>query len=84
MHDFLFTFESTHQAMKGELHHKKKGRSVKLIPTPFEIFAECGFSLEIRLDEADLDEILKDEKWNYSECYLILNDNGRQRNYEKI
>jgi hypothetical protein len=84
MHDFLFTFQSTHQALKGEKYHKKRGLKVKLIPTPFEIFAECGFSLEINLDENELEEIRGDGKWKYSECYLILSDDGRNRHYEKL
>lgn len=84
MHDFLFTFESTHQAMKGERYHRQQGRRVKLIPTPFEIFAECGFSLEMNLDEDMLDRIRRDDKWKYSECYLIISDDGRNRRYEKL
>ena len=84
MHDFLFTFKSTHLALKGEKHHKKKGRKIKLIPTPFEIFAECGFSLEITLDETELDSIRNSKEWEYSECYLILSEDGSNRRYEKI
>ncbi len=84
MHDFLFTFQSTHLALKGEKYHKKQGRRIKLIPTPFEIFAECGFSLEMNLDEKELEIIRDDKKWQYSECYLILSENGSNRRYEKI
>ena len=60
MHNFLFTFQTTHQALKGEKYLRSLKYSVKLIPTPFEIFAECGFSLHVELDEEDLEEVKKD------------------------
>ncbi|MDA3958146.1 DUF3343 domain-containing protein [Oceanispirochaeta sp.] len=84
MHEFLFTFQSTHQALKGEKYLKSLKHRIKLIPTPFEIFAECGFSLEVHLEEEKWEEISKDPKWSFAECYLILQENGGKRHYERV
>lgn len=84
MHDILFTFQATHQALKGEKYLKSLKHKVKLIPTPFEIFSECGFSLEVSLNEKGIDEIRNDSKWSFTDCYLILKEKGRNKGYEKI
>jgi hypothetical protein len=42
---YIFTFDSTQQAMRCEKEMKAEGFLVRLIPTPREITASCGLSL---------------------------------------
>jgi len=84
MHDFLFTFQTTHQALKGEKYLRSLKHRVKLIPTPFEIFAECGFSLNVELDEEKLEEVSGDGNWSFAESFLILIDTEGKKRYEKV
>ncbi len=84
MHRFLFTFYTTHQALKAEKCMKKEESPSRLIPTPTEIFAECGFSLELELDETALQDLLKGEAFVYAECYLIAKNEEGCLIYEKI
>jgi len=84
MHDFLFTFKTTHQALKGEKYLKSREFRVKLIPTPFEIFAECGFSLQVELEEDKWDDVSGDNNWNYAESFLIILDAEGKKHYEKV
>ncbi|OQY31112.1 MAG: hypothetical protein B6241_14795 [Spirochaetaceae bacterium 4572_59] len=57
MHNFLFTFQTTHMALAAEKRMEKTEYDSRLIPTPTEIFAECGFSLEIELAHPELEKI---------------------------
>lgn len=84
MHEILFTFQNTHQALKAEKYLKKLNHRVKLIPTPFEIFSECGFSLLVYLTEEAHEEVSKDEKVNHVDCYIPLKEGERNIGYEKI
>lgn len=85
MHKFLFTFQTTHMALSAEKKMKKTNFVSRLIPTPTEIFAECGFSLEIELNETELEKISNGEIFPYVECYLInRNTKSRSTHYEKI
>ncbi|QEN09133.1 DUF3343 domain-containing protein [Oceanispirochaeta crateris] len=84
MHDFLFTFETTHQALKGEKYLKSLSYKVKLIPTPFEIFAECGFSLAVQLGEEGLEKVKNDKNWLHADCYLIIQESGGKKHYERV
>lgn len=84
MHDFLFTFKNTHQALKGEKTLKKRGYELKLIPTPFEIFAECGFSLSVSCSEEDLDSLRLKDGWDFEDCYLMIEQEQQRIRYEKI
>lgn len=84
MHEILFTFQNTHQALKAEKHLKRMNHRVKLIPTPFEIFSECGFSLLVYLTEEDHEEISEDKTVNSVDCYVIIKEGERNIAYEKI
>jgi hypothetical protein len=42
---YIFTFDSTQQAMRCEKELKEEGFTVRIIPTPREITASCGLSL---------------------------------------
>lgn len=84
MHNFLFTFESTHRALTAEKRLKESVRSGRLIPTPSEVHAECGFSLEIPLDEEALEGIFRGELFLFAACYVIIQSDPRRRRYEKI
>ncbi|MDC7242077.1 MAG: DUF3343 domain-containing protein [Spirochaetales bacterium] len=84
MHEILLTFKNTHHALRVEKYLKSIRQRVKMIPTPFEIFSECGFSLVVYLDEESHDEMKKDEKIDYVESYLILKQGDRNTGYEKI
>lgn len=42
---YIFTFDSTQQAMRCEKELKSEGFVVRIIPTPREITASCGLSL---------------------------------------
>jgi len=84
MHDFLFTFKTTHQALKGEKYLRSLKHRVKLIPTPFEIFAECGFSLNVEMEEEKWEEVSVDGNWSFAESFLIIKDAGGKNHYEKI
>ena len=63
---------------------KREKFSSRLIPTPTEIFAECGFSLELEMDDSSLQDILKGDVFVFAECYLIANNEKGRRIYEKI
>ena len=85
MHKFLFTFQTTHQALTAEKAVKKTPCPSRLIPTPTEIFAECGFSLEIELNETEWEEIRSENLFQFAECYVIArNTTSRSTLYEKI
>ena len=84
MHNILFTFQTTHQALSAEKKMKMEPVSSRLIPTPTEIFAECGFSLELTLDEEKIEQIARGELFPYAECYLIAKSENRSTLYEKI
>ena len=84
MHKFLFTFQSTHQALTAEKTMKKEAFSSRLIPTPTEIFAECGFSLEVAMDEEQLEEATARSLFRFVECYMIAQIDSQRRVYEKI
>ena len=84
MHSFLFTFQTTHQALSAEKKMKREPFTSRLIPTPTEIFAECGFSLELTLDEEKIEQIARGEVFPYEACYLIAQSDKRSTIYEKI
>lgn len=84
MHEILFTFQNTHQALKAEKYLKGLNYRVKLIPTPFEIFSECGFSLLVFLSEDSLEEVSNDSKLNSVDCYVIIKEGEKNKSYEKI
>lgn len=84
MHEILFTFQNTHQALKAEKYLKKMNYKVKLIPTPFEIFSECGFSLLVYLTEEEHDAVSKDENVNHVDCYVTIKKGEVNKSYEKI
>jgi len=84
MHNILFTFQSTHMALKGEKYLKTSGHEIRLIPTPVEIFSECGFSVEAALSEEALEELMHNGEWDFSDCYLIAESETRSRIYEKL
>lgn len=84
MHEILFTFQNTHQALKAEKYLKTMNYKVKLIPTPFEIFSECGFSLLVYLTEEGHDALSKDPKVNPVDCYVTIKEGDITRSYEKI
>ncbi len=84
MHRFLFTFQTTHQALTAEKRMKKENFSSRLIPTPVEIFAECGFSLELELDDEILQTLLGGKTFTYFECYLTARSESGGTIYEKI
>ncbi|MDC7231831.1 MAG: DUF3343 domain-containing protein [Spirochaetales bacterium] len=84
MHEMLFTFQNTHQALKAEKYLKNLKYQVKLIPTPFEIFSECGFSLLVFLSEEGHETLSRDETLNHVDCYLIIKEDERNSAYEKI
>ncbi len=84
MHEFLLTFQTTHQALLAEKRMKSHRLVNRLIPTPTEIFSECGFSLELSLSREDLDPVLAGELFPFAECYLITTVNKEKTVYEKI
>ena len=84
MHEFLLTFKNTHHTLRVEKYLKSIKQRVKMIPTPFEIYSECGFSLVIHLDEDSFDRVKEDEKIDYVDSYLILKQGDRNTGYEKI
>lgn len=84
-HKFLFTFQTTHMALTAEKRMKKTAYPSRLIPTPTEIFAECGFSLEVELDDTELEKISSGEIFPYAECYVITPHTATRRTlYEKL
>ena len=44
MTGLVITFASTHDALYAETVFRKEGISGRIIPTPPDIFAECGLS----------------------------------------
>lgn len=54
---YIFTFDSTQQAMRCEKELKAEGFAVRIIPTPREITASCGLSL--RFEKQDQPTIQK-------------------------
>lgn len=84
MHKFLFTFQNTHQALNAEKKTKKAKQNCRLIPTPTEIFAECGFSLEIEIDEKEYDSVTNKELFQFADCYMIAQTEPNRRFYEKV
>ncbi len=83
MHSLLFTFNSTHQALRGEKSLQGWGYKSRLVPTPYEVFAECGFCLELTLPEGEISTLLKDRGWNFKEAYVILRQ-GKKAQYELL
>ncbi len=54
---YIFTFDSTQQAMRCEKEMKAEGFAVRIIPTPREITASCGLSLRFeKQDQAVIQE----------------------------
>jgi len=84
MHSFLFTFQNTHQALNAEKKAKKGKLSCRLIPTPTEIFAECGFSLEIKMNEEEYEAVSEKGTFAFADCYMIAQTEQNRRLYEKI
>lgn len=58
----LFTFPSSHHALKAEKICKEAGVKVVLIPLPREISADCGVSLIVHPDLREQAEELFQEK----------------------
>lgn len=55
---YIFTFDSTQQAMRCEKELKEEKFTVRIIPTPREITASCGLSL--RFEKKD-QKIIQDK-----------------------
>ena len=81
---YLFTFQSTHQAMTAQKRMKKEKPFSLLVPTPTEIYAECGFSLELEIQESELNVLIKNRIFGFAECYLITSYESENPVYEKI
>ena len=84
MHKILFTFFTTHQALSAEKKMKREKLSCRLIPTPMEIFAECGFSLELELDDPDLQGLLLGKAFVFAESYRMTESEKGKIIYKKI
>lgn len=53
MRDLVMSFHSTHQAIVGEKTVKEQRVDFDMIPTPRQISAGCGLSLELSSTEAE-------------------------------
>lgn len=43
----IFTFHSTHHALKAEKNLKKAGIPAKVIPVPRHVSSDCGVALQV-------------------------------------
>ncbi len=82
MNNYLVTFFSTHHALKAEKILKKELAEIDLIPTPREISSECGFSVLIKKDTNNIKKYIA--HLSYEHCYLIIENNKKEKTYEKI
>ncbi len=83
MNSFILTFINSHEAMKEEDSLKKRGLTLKMIPTPREISSECGFSIKIDSDNDDITRQLTEKENSIEKIYLIFRKN-RSKQYEEI
>ena len=80
----IVLFYSTHDAMAAEELAKKKQMKVRIIPTPEKIYASCGFSLKITLEEeAAIRELFTAEQVAYENFYHVKRD-GLAVTYELV
>lgn len=70
----LYTFHSTHHAIKFENELRNANITVRIIPVPRQISASCGLAARILIDDIDgIEELINQLKLNFSELYLIRN-----------
>ena len=68
----VVTFYSTNVAMRAERVAKGAGCTVKLIPTPRHLSADCGTALRIESQDVEkITKILTDSKVCYVEIALL-------------
>ena len=49
-HYGIITFNSTHHAIASEKHLQNTGFSVRIIPVPTQVTADCGLAIRFDLD----------------------------------
>ena len=78
----LVAFDSVHQAIRAERLLLKAGVAVELVPTPREISASCGQSLQFSEDAAEpVRELLERERIGFRGIYARV---PGQRIYEQL
>lgn len=77
---WVFTFPTTHLAMKFEKVAKEEGREVKLIPLPRKIGASCGFCGKVKREEEieKLIEMCERYSLEYENIYEIPGDKKKE------
>ena len=70
---WVFTFPTTHLAIKFEQIAKEEGRQVKLIPLPRKIGASCGFCGKVTSkEEVDrLKEMCQQQELEFENIYEV-------------
>jgi hypothetical protein len=57
----IILFEAIHQLLKTEKLLKERKLWYEIVPTPRELSSDCGSSLNIKLDQKELIELLLNE-----------------------
>ena len=77
---WVFTFPTTHLALKFEKVAKKEKREVKLIPLPRKIGASCGFCGRV-IKEEEIEKLIdmcNRHKIDYENIYAIPGDKKKE------
>lgn len=70
----LYTFHSTHHALKFENELRSANITIRIIPVPRQISASCGLAARILIEDLEtVKELINRINLEYSELYLIKN-----------
>jgi hypothetical protein len=77
---YIFTFDSTQQAMRCEKELKEKGFRVRIIPTPREITASCGLSLRFeKMDQGLIQDKVRKQGLEIMGIYRVEKEGLKKR-----
>jgi len=75
--ELLFTFRSSHDALKFARDSHNAGYKHEIVPTPRAVASECGFAILIHESENEsIYEFAKTKDFRFEKIYRVFFDKG--------